>query len=87
MTRRQVGVEIEFSGIPIEDAVRTVDHLAMGGWKSLALETAASIVHVSPVGNDAIVAVAAKRGAPVGWVIRTALHAVALSTRFVEAYA
>ena len=26
MTRRQVGVEIEFSGIPIEDAVQTLEH-------------------------------------------------------------
>ncbi|MCI0434318.1 MAG: tetratricopeptide repeat protein [Gemmatimonadetes bacterium] len=84
----RAGEEIgAFIGAAIDDAMSTVEHLQIGAWKGLLLESGSSIVHVSPVGTDAMVAIAARRGAPMGWVLRTAQHAVTLGTRFVEAYA
>jgi tetratricopeptide (TPR) repeat protein len=74
-------------GAAIEEAVRTIEHLHLGGWKGLLLECGGAAIQVAPVGNRGIVVVAARRGAPMGWVGRSALHAVSVAERFMEAYA
>jgi hypothetical protein len=51
------------------------------------METATAVLHVSPLGAEGIVVVAAKREAPTGWVMRSASHATALARQFMEAYA
>jgi hypothetical protein len=51
------------------------------------METASAVLHVSPLGTEGIVVVAAKREAPTGWVMRSASHAAALARQFMEAYA
>jgi tetratricopeptide (TPR) repeat protein len=71
----------------IEEAVRTNEHLRLGGWKTLTLECAGAAMQVAPVGDSAMVVVAARRGAPMGWVARSAYHAVGIAERFMEAYA
>jgi predicted regulator of Ras-like GTPase activity (Roadblock/LC7/MglB family) len=71
----------------IEEAVRTIEHLRLGGWKTLTLECAGAAMQVAPVGDSAMVVVAARRGAPMGWVARSAYHAVGIAERFMEAYA
>lgn len=74
-------------GAAIEEALRTIVHLNLGGWKTLTLECAGATMQVAPVGDSAMVVVAARRGAPMGWVARSAHHAVGISERFMEAYA
>jgi predicted regulator of Ras-like GTPase activity (Roadblock/LC7/MglB family) len=74
-------------GAAIDEAVRTTSHLALGSWKTLTLECAGAAMQVATVGDSAMVVVAARRGAPMGWVARSALHAVGLAERFMEAYA
>jgi len=74
-------------GAAIEEAMRTIEHLQLGAWKALLLECNAAVIQVAPVGEDAMVVVAARRGAPMGWVMRSALHAVGVAERFMEAYA
>jgi predicted regulator of Ras-like GTPase activity (Roadblock/LC7/MglB family) len=74
-------------GAAIEEAVRTIEHLRLGAWKTLTLECAGAAMQVAPVGDSAMVVVAARRGAPMGWVARSAYHAVGIAERFMEAYA
>ncbi|MGH7501165.1 MAG: tetratricopeptide repeat protein [Longimicrobiales bacterium] len=74
-------------GAAIEEAARTIEHLRLDGWRMLLLECAAATIQVAPVGDSAMVVVAARRGAPMGWVGRSALHAVSVAERFMEAYA
>jgi tetratricopeptide (TPR) repeat protein len=74
-------------GAAIQEAVRTIEHLRLGAWKTLTLECAGAAMQVAPVGESAMVVVAARRGAPMGWVARSAYHAVGIAERFMEAYA
>ena len=74
-------------GAAIEEAVRTIEHLRLGAWKTLTLECAGAAMQVAPVRDSAMVVVAARRGAPMGWVARSAHHAVGIAERFMEAYA
>lgn len=54
-----------------DDAERAVRHLDLGAWRGILLETAQTVVHLSPV-PDGMLAVAATREVPMGWVVRTA---------------
>jgi tetratricopeptide (TPR) repeat protein len=69
-------------GGAIGDAARTVAHLELGEWGGLLLETDVALVHVAPVAERCIVLLAAKRDAPMGWVLRTAVRANELARRF-----
>jgi tetratricopeptide (TPR) repeat protein len=74
-------------GTAIDEAVRTAEHLRIGPWKGLLLECTAALIHVAPVSGDAMVVVAARRGAPAGWVMRSALHAASIAERFMKVHA
>lgn len=54
-----------------DDAERAVRHLELGAWRGILLETPRTVVHLSPV-PDGMLAVAATREVPMGWVVRTA---------------
>jgi len=73
-------------GSAIDEAVRTVTHLALGQWQGLLLDCEAAALHVTPIGTESLVVVAAHRDAPAGWLLRTASHAVSLAERFVGVY-
>jgi predicted regulator of Ras-like GTPase activity (Roadblock/LC7/MglB family) len=72
-------------GGAIDEAARTAGHLALGNWRGILLEANNAIVHLSPLGPDDIVLVAAKREAPTGWVLRTAARASQLAAQFIGA--
>ena len=74
-------------GGAIDEALRTVTHLSLGSWRGLLLECETAVLHVAPVGTEALVVVAAQRGAPAGWILRSAAHAASLAERFVEVMA
>jgi predicted regulator of Ras-like GTPase activity (Roadblock/LC7/MglB family) len=74
-------------GGAIDEAMRTVTHLSLGSWRGLLIECETAVLHVAPVGTEALVVVAAQRGAPAGWILRSAAHAAALAERFVEVMA
>jgi hypothetical protein len=74
-------------GGAIEEAARTADHLTLGHWNGVLLESDTAVLHIAPVQQDMIVLVAARRSAPPGWVLRAAHQAKDLATRFLEAYA
>ena len=74
-------------GPAISEAARTVSHLSLGGWRGMLLEADSAVLHVSPVREDAVVLVAARRNAPTGWVLRCAAQAGEIATRYLEAYA
>lgn len=61
-----------------DDADRTVRHLGLGEWRAIFLETEATRVRLMPL-PDAMIAVAAAREVPAGWLIRLAvrLHGIA----------
>lgn len=54
-----------------DDAERAVRHLELGAWRGILLETPHTVVHLSPV-PDGMLALAATREVPMGWVVRTA---------------
>ncbi|MGQ0814676.1 MAG: tetratricopeptide repeat protein [Gemmatimonadota bacterium] len=73
-------------GPAIEEALRTAQHLSLGGWKGALLEADAAVLHFSPVRDGMIVLLAAQKNAPTGWVLRSAQQASAIATRFLEVY-
>ncbi len=73
-------------GGAIDEAVRTVLHLELGEWKGLMLDCAEAVLHVAPVGDDALVVIAARKDSPAGWTMRAAEHAAALAERFLGVY-
>lgn len=79
----RAGSEIEALGAMIgavaSEADRTSDRLALGGWRGALLETDASVIHLSALGDGLILLLAARRAAPPGWVLRTAARAAALA--------
>ena len=67
----------------IDEAVRTADLLELGGWQGVMLDCEGAVLHLAPVAEGVLV-VAARQGAPAGWVVRTASRARALALRFLE---
>jgi predicted regulator of Ras-like GTPase activity (Roadblock/LC7/MglB family) len=51
---------------------RALRHLKLGAWQGILVETPDAVVCLSPAGADALVAVAARREVPTGWVLRVA---------------
>jgi tetratricopeptide (TPR) repeat protein len=71
-------------GTAIDEAVRTTQYLALGDWRGIMLETETAVLHVTPLPGEAVLLMAARRGAPPGWVLRTAARAAELGRRFLE---
>ena len=71
-------------GGAISEAVRTANHLSLGEWRGILLESEQALVHLAPVGTDATVLLAARPDAPTGWVLRVAEQARALGSRYLE---
>jgi tetratricopeptide (TPR) repeat protein len=65
----------------VDDAERALGHLDFGAWKGILIETPESLVHLSPAG-DALLAVAAAREVPAGWVVRAAGRLRSRAERF-----
>jgi tetratricopeptide (TPR) repeat protein len=68
---RGAEVAAVLSGARLE-AVRALRHLKLGAWQGILVETPDAVVCLSPAGADALVAVAARREVPTGWVLRVA---------------
>jgi predicted regulator of Ras-like GTPase activity (Roadblock/LC7/MglB family) len=66
----------------IDEAARTVGHLGLGTWHGMLLETQEALVHVAPAVSDGVVLLAARRDAPMGWVLRAAGKAAAAAQEF-----
>lgn len=73
-------------GGAVEEVLRTTRHLDLGAWQGITLECREAVLQLRPVSSDTLVAVAAKRDAPTGWVARATRHAASLAERFVEVY-
>ncbi|HEX7049021.1 MAG TPA: tetratricopeptide repeat protein [Longimicrobiales bacterium] len=71
-------------GEAVEEAVRTVEHLALGAWSGFLLETDAAVLHIAPLSPELFVLVAARRDAPAGWIRRTAVRAAERARDFIE---
>jgi tetratricopeptide (TPR) repeat protein len=71
-------------GTAIDEAVRTTQYLALGDWRGIMLETEAAVLHITPLPGETVLLMAARRGAPPGWVLRTAARAAELGRRFLE---
>jgi len=72
-------------GAAIDEAIRTVEHLALGDWRSLVLQSDAAVLQVAPVTADALIIVAARHGTPMGWILRASAQAAALAEPYVGA--
>jgi predicted regulator of Ras-like GTPase activity (Roadblock/LC7/MglB family) len=70
----------------MSEAGATVHQLLLGDWLGVLLETDGALLHLAPVGNGAIVLLAAERRAPVGWVLRCAAQARDMAARYLEVY-
>jgi predicted regulator of Ras-like GTPase activity (Roadblock/LC7/MglB family) len=73
-------------GGAIGEAARTAQHLALGNWRGILLEAEHALLHLAPVGESAIVVLAARRNTPAGWMMRTASAAVERAARYAEQY-
>lgn len=71
----------------IDEAVRTAKHLSLGGWRSILLEAAEAVVHMSPLTPELALLMAVRREAPTGWVLRSAARAQGLARAFLGAEA
>lgn len=72
-------------GSAIDEAIRTAEHLSLGDWETLVLESQAAVLHVAPVRDEALIIVVARRGTPMGWILRASGQAVTLAERYVGA--
>jgi len=66
----------------IDEAERTARHLQLGNWRSILLEAAEAVVHMSPLTEDLALLMAVRREAPTGWVLRSAARAQGLARAF-----
>ena len=73
-------------GGSIAETERMAEQLSLGEWRGILLESEGALLHLAPVGRNAIVLLAAERTAPVGWVLRTAAQAAETATRYLEVY-
>ncbi|HEX7240067.1 MAG TPA: roadblock/LC7 domain-containing protein [Longimicrobiaceae bacterium] len=62
------------------EAERALRHLGLGAWEGMLVETPDTVVRIAPV-EDAMLAVAARREVPTGWVLRVAGRARAVAAR------
>jgi predicted regulator of Ras-like GTPase activity (Roadblock/LC7/MglB family) len=64
------------------EAERAIRHLGMGEWRGILLETPGATVRLAPTSDGGMVAVAARREAPTGWVLRIAARAREAAERY-----
>ncbi|NLG61085.1 MAG: tetratricopeptide repeat protein [Candidatus Cloacimonetes bacterium] len=69
------------------EAARTAAMLGLGAWEGLLIEAGSAVLHLAPAGDDAVILLVARSGAPAGWMMRSAAHAASLAQEFLEAYA
>lgn len=67
------------------EAERAVKHLGMGAWRGILLETPEATVRLAPVADGGMLAVAARREVPTGWVLRLAARARDAAARWLGA--
>jgi predicted regulator of Ras-like GTPase activity (Roadblock/LC7/MglB family) len=72
-------------GAAVDEAIRTVEHLSLGAWRSLVLQSEAAVLQVAPVTDEAVIIMAARHGTPMGWILRASAQAAALAERYVGA--
>lgn len=72
-------------GSAVDEAVRTVEYLGLGGWKGLLMETGEAVVHVRPIEGQGVTLLAVEPGSPTGWVLRTADTLAARAASWLEA--
>ncbi len=82
---REIGGAIAsaLSGIG-PDVMRAMDHLRLGAWKSLVIETPDAIVAVAPAVNESIVLIAASTAEPHGLVRRILDRSVARASQWLK---
>lgn len=68
------------------EAARTVAHLSLGEWRGVLLEADTALLHLTPVGDEAVIVLAARHNTPAGWMRRAAAQAVERAHPFLEAY-
>ncbi|HSJ24402.1 MAG TPA: tetratricopeptide repeat protein [Longimicrobiales bacterium] len=71
----------------VDEAVRTVQHLGLGAWEGMLVETDEALLHIAPVAEGAAVVLAARLRTPPGWLLRLASQAADRAAAWVEAYA
>lgn len=71
----------------IEEAARTASLLSLGQWCGILLDAETAQVYLSPLDDGMVLLVAARRDAPLGWVLRSAQQASTVARKFLEAYA
>jgi tetratricopeptide (TPR) repeat protein len=71
-------------GAAVDEAIRTVEYLALGNWEGLIMECGAAVLHVRPVAGQGIILLAAAPDAPMGWVLRTAAGLAERAARLLE---
>lgn len=81
---RAQDVAATLSGASTE-AERAVRHLEMGAWGGILLETPAATVRLVPLSDGGMLAVAARREVPTGWVLRVAGRAHEAAERYLGA--
>lgn len=64
------------------EAERAVRHLELGAWRGILLETPDATIRLTAAGEDAMLAVAAQRSVPTGWVLRMTARARAVVARW-----
>lgn len=83
-TDRAQDVAATLSGASTE-AERAVRHLEMGAWGGILLETPEATVRLVPLSDGGMLAVAARREVPTGWVLRVAGRAQEAAERYLGA--
>lgn len=71
-------------GAAVTEAARTAAYLELGRWTGMLMESESAVVHVLPVADQGLVVLAARPGAPTGWVLRAAAQAARRAARFLE---
>jgi predicted regulator of Ras-like GTPase activity (Roadblock/LC7/MglB family) len=73
-------------GGAVGEAVRTVAHLGLGGWRGMLLESEHALLHLAPAAGHGVLVLAARRATPPGWMLRTAAQAAEQAARLAEVY-
>jgi tetratricopeptide (TPR) repeat protein len=71
-------------GAAVDEAVRTVEYLSLGGWEGLILEFGSAVLHVRPIAGQGIAVLAAAPDAPMGWVLRATAGLAERAARMLE---
>ena len=66
------------------EAGRALEHLGLGAWKGILVETPDAVVRLAPAG-EGMIAVAGRREVPTGWTLRVAGRARDAALRFLGA--